>query len=245
MKRVKRRFKTKTQTQTQAQAQAQPLDPSSSSSSSSPSPLLPAVIPQPITVPLDFREANYTLKRQLLHEYKSLAMQDKAAWRKAHNCTQALIRYYSKTLLKGKQWYGPKRDMGVPAPASPRPPSPKDAVTLEMVREYMSLDSGSMTDSKATKSMWLKRHGLNHQQIFDVKTKFKLMGLLNGKGNSKTASNGHVRQSPVPSPVPSPSVFPSASPSVPLTTLDEAINAMKVKRDMLSSFIEDLERMRH
>jgi len=184
--------------------------------------VLPAVRLDPITVPhkpQSFREASRDLKARMIREYLDLPANEKLAWREEHDCTQSVMNYYRVRLKKErKEKIKATESTGYYLGIGP-----------ELLAEYKSLEL-------CGKSQWLKRYGLNHQQIFEVKKRLEKQGLVaytppaNGhKASSNSISHRHI---------------PVAAPTH-ATSLDDAINSMKVKRDMLSEFIADLERMRH
>lgn len=142
-------------------------------------------------------------KSRLLREYDQLLTSvDKDLWRKRYGVSNAMVSYYHKT-LKGKP-RKPRFSNGTLAP---------DRVAL--VREYLALGSGQKTE-------WLKRHQMNHQQIWE----WKKRASLSGGANAPVEVDEEVLR-----------------PEVAPITLAEAILALEVRRDTMNGFIEDLKRM--
>lgn len=87
------------------------------------------------------------------------------------------------------------------------------------------------------KGPWLKKHGLNHQQIHELKIR---AGLI-------PRAKSLVSRKPIPSPFAPPvngaALVPQELHTPVPVSLDDAILAMEVKRDQLSGFIDDLKRM--
>jgi hypothetical protein len=112
---------------------------------------------------------------------------------------------------------------------------------LELVNEYMQLNSDWQgKGAKASKGDWLKQHGLNHQQIHEMKIR---AGVISRRQSRELKSRKLAHPFTAP-PVNGGATFipQPLHPPVPVT-LDDAILAMEVKRDQLTNFIDDLRRM--
>lgn len=109
---------------------------------------------------------------------------------------------------------------------APSSPAPKPLTTpnglgkdkAALLAEYDTLPRGQARP-------WLEQHNISRQTIYDWR--YELKRGINRKSHRSTA----------PPPLP-------PSPSHPPPSLDDAINAFKVERDMLNTTIEKLERMR-
>lgn len=173
--------------------------------------------------PISFKLADTATKRRLIAEYDRLPFEEKTPWRDRHKCSGALITYYRKAL---KMPLNMQYSRNKPAPA---PPLATDDPTQSLLEQYASLQGNGM------KSIFLKKYGLNHQQLWEAKNRGKSLAKILERKKAKAAlpriSNGHA-------------ALPIPVISRPVPTLDDAINALEVKRDNLSAVIEDLKRMR-
>lgn len=114
----------------------------------------------------------------------------------------------------------------------------------QLVNEYLNLANDSRGPGgknnqgtlRKTKSQWLKEHGLSHQQIYEMKIRAGL------KSRSASRTPRSVRSFPTPV-VNGAALVPQEIHTPVSVSLDDAILAMEVKRDQLSSFIDDLKRM--
>lgn len=186
-----------------------------------------------------FRGLSDAEKRKLIAEYDSMDRDGKAALLRRLNVSQSAVSFQRMRLIKKEP------------PAAPGPPKMYSSIA-EAVADYDAMPRGGKG-----KSVWLREHDLNHQQIWEMKHNnhtphsFKKFLMTNGSAKAAAEANRAALQSAL---VPAvrrkveheliePLQIPVQAPTH-VVSLDDAITAMEVRRDLLDEFIGNLKRMR-
>lgn len=124
----------------------------------------------------------------------------------------------------------------------PASPTPRRKVTVHLANlsndEIVSMAREYMTLQGKGKSVFLREHGLNHQHIHEIKKRAGLILGTDFRLYAKKPSHEFAQ-----APMNGAALVPPPVATLVPVSLDDAILAMEVKRDQLSTFIDDLRRM--
>ena len=172
------------------------------------------------TASIPFTQLGDDEKARLIKEYYALPLSDKQDWREKYGLTATMATYYHGRLVK-------KRKAMDPAAAA-------------ALQQYKGL-------SRFEKAPWRKAHNIGPAQMSLIITGKATPGVISRlvNGNLPSVRDQRIARFLEPVEVPVPSTVPNSAPpaaSVP-GTLQYAIEAMEIKRDLLSTFIEELKTM--